>query len=489
MISLRQNRPLLKKFSEALQAFPLKPGDKIVVGVSGGADSVCLLHLLRALSDRRRHPLHVVHLNHRFRPEAVKEADFVKALAESWGIPATISSLPVPQICKERRLSKQAGARAVRYDFFETVAREVGARWIAVGHTADDQAETFLMRLVRGAGPEGLCAIPPMREGKIIRPLLTITRREILAALSEAEIPFMEDPSNRETIYFRNDIRHRLLPLLEEYNPRIKDALSKAARLLREENDFLTQLVEERISTFGIAAENDTVRIDLESLRSLHPALRRRVLRRGIDRLVPSREIGFDQIEKILSKALSAPAGKEWTLPRLRIEKGDSELILQKTSGRPARREPTPSPRDATFAPASGLLDLPDWGLRLTASVAPRKGIPSFSACVASFDFDRICLPLTLRGRRAGDVFVPAGMGGKHKKLQDFFTDAKIPKSKRSAIPILSCSGGILWVVGLRVDERFRATRETKTVLTVRIRPIGSAIQPPGPPFQFQEER
>ncbi|MBI3802535.1 MAG: tRNA lysidine(34) synthetase TilS [Nitrospirae bacterium] len=490
MISLRKKQPLLEKFSQRIQTFPLKPGDKIMAAVSGGADSVCLLHLLRQYARRNRHPLHVVHLNHGFRPEAIKEADFVKGLCEAWEIPATFSSLPVPQICKERRLSKQEGARQVRYAFFETIAEEVGARWIALGHTADDQAETFLMRLLRGAGPEGLCAIPPMRAGKIIRPLLTITRKEILDALSEADIPFMEDPSNREMIYLRNDLRHRLLPSLERYNPKIKEALVKTSQLLQDENDFLTRyMIDEIMPKLDIEMGPEIIRIDLTSLCSLHPALQRRLLRWGLGRLQQDlRGIGFEQIEQVLSKALSGAPGRRWIFPKgLQIEKGYTQLILRKTvQGQRAVGNRPP----ATFVPSSDPIDLSDWDLRLTLSLHP-KGIVSFSPCVASFDFDRICLPLTLRGWRPGDLFIPAGMGGRHKKLQDLFVDAKIPRSERGSIPILTCSDGILWVVGLRVDDRYRATEKTKKVLTVRVQPIttDSAHDSDEPPMPFPEEQ
>ncbi|MDC4227967.1 MAG: tRNA lysidine(34) synthetase TilS [Candidatus Manganitrophus sp.] len=240
MLSVRKNRSLLKTFAQSLQRFPLRAGDKIVVGVSGGADSVCLLHLLRQLSSRRHLTLHVAHLNHGFRTEAAQEADFVQRLCDGWKIPTTLSSLPVPRICKERHLSKQEGAREVRYAFLKEVAGATGARWIALGHTADDQAETFL-----DAPPPG-CRIartrrdpPDARRDDHSSALLSISRKQILDELSREEIPFIEDPSNRQEIYLRNRVRHRLLPLLEEYNPKVKETLLRETELLQEENDFL----------------------------------------------------------------------------------------------------------------------------------------------------------------------------------------------------------------------------------------------------------
>lgn len=472
MLSVRKNRSILKTFAQSFQRFPRHPGEKIVVGVSGGADSVCLLHLLRQLSSRCKFTLHVAHLNHRFRPEAEREADFVRRLCEDWGIPITLSSLPVPRICKDRHLSKQEGAREVRYAFLKEVAGAIGARWIALGHTADDQAETFLMRLIRGAGSQGLGAIPRMRDGMIMRPLLAISRKQILDELSRERIPFIEDPSNHQEVYFRNRVRHRLLPLLEEYNPKMKETLFREADLLREENDFLTRHTEELIPHLGIEKKGARVSFDLERLRSLHPALQRRIVRWGLDQLHPGlKGIGFHHIETVLLKALPGRTGKGFPLPhRLWVEKGDTKLFLRRSASKEEQAEASlrRSYPEVVLSPSPNPIDLPEWGLRLTVSL--RRGqerLPAFSTCVASFDFDRILNPLTLRGWRPGDSFVPTGMGGKHKKLQDLFVDAKIPKSQRASIPVLSCPEGILWVIGLRIDDRFRATGKTKEVLIV----------------------
>ncbi len=470
--STRKSQPILKTFAQCLQRFPLQPGDKIVAAVSGGADSVCLLSLLRQLSTRCAFTLHVAHLNHGFRPEASQEADFVKRLCDDWEIPITLSSLPVPQICKEQHLSKQEGARQVRYAFLKEVARTVGARWIALGHTADDQAETFLMRLLRGAGSQGLGAIPRMRDGIIIRPLLMISREQILDELSRERIPFIEDSSNRQEVYLRNRIRHRLLPLLEEYNPKVKEALFRETELLQEENDFLTRYTEELIPQICIEKKEATVSFDLQRLGSLHPALQRRMVRWGLDQLHPGlKGIGFKHVEAVLSKALPGPTGKVYSLPHhFQVEKGYTKLLLRKNASKEGRAEtllPT-LPAEISLSPSSNPIDLPQWGLRLTLTLRRHREQPLiFSTCAASFDFDRISNSLSLRGWRPGDFLVPTGMGGKHKKLQDLFVDAKIPRSQRASIPILTCSEGVLWVVGLRVDDRFLATETTKEVLTI----------------------
>lgn len=484
MLSARRNRSILKIFTQRFRQFPRQPGDKIVVGVSGGADSVCLLHLLRQLSSHQ-FTLHVAHLNHGFRPEAAQEAAFVQRLCDQWGVPATLSSLPVPRICKERHLSKQEGAREVRYAFLKEVAGATGARWIALGHTADDQAETFLMRLLRGSGSQGLGAIPRMRDGMIIRPLLSISRKQIVDELSREQIPFIEDPSNEQEIYLRNRVRHRLLPLLEEYNPKVKEAFFRESELLQEENDFLTRYTEEMIPRLGVEKKKTSVSFDLERLRSLHPALQRRIVRWGLDQLHPGlKGIGFHHIETVLLKALAGRTGKAYPLPhRLWVEKGYTQLVLRKEPSKeeqPAASFQSARPETILF-PSPDPIDLPEWGLRLSVSLhRNRENRPAFSTCAASFDFDRISNPLTLRRWRTGDYFVPAGMGGKHKKLQDLFVDAKVPKSQRASIPLLTCPEGILWVVGLRIDDRFRATEKSKEVLIVEAHALDRPASLPG---------
>lgn len=484
MLSARRNRSILRIFTQHFRQFPRQPGDKIVVGVSGGADSVCLLHLLRQLSSRHQFTLHVAHLNHGFRPEAAQEAAFVQRLCADWDIPMTLSSLPVPRICKERHLSKQEGAREVRYAFLKEVAGAVGARWIALGHTADDQAETFLMRLLRGSGSQGLGAIPRMRDGMIIRPLLSISRKQIVDELSREQIPFIEDPSNEQEIYLRNRVRHRLLPLLEEYNPKVKEAFYRESELLQEENDFLTRYTEEMIPRLGVEKKKRSVSFDLERLRSLHPALQRRIVRWGLDQLHPGlKGIGFHHIETVLLKALAGRTGKRYPLPHhLWVEKGYTELVLRKNPLKEEQAASFQSARPETILfPSPDPIDLPEWGLRLSVSLhRNRENRPAFSTCAASFDFDRISNPLTLRRWRAGDSFVPAGMGGKHKKLQDLFVDAKVPKSQRASIPLLTCPEGILWVVGLRIDDRFRATEKSKEVLIVEAHALDRPASLPG---------
>lgn len=495
MIPQRSIGSIQEQWSCSINRIPFKAGDKVVVAVSGGCDSVCLLHLLKRHAPNIILSLHVAHLNHGFRPEAKAEADFVEALSRSWGIPTTSSKRSVMQVCRDRGLSKQEGARAVRYQFLKEVAQGIGASWIALGHTADDQAETFLMRILRGTGMRGLKGIPKMREARrqgpgeawIIRPLLGISREEILREMKKEKISYVEDPSNLHPVYLRNQIRHALFPVLEQYNPRVKKAFCREADLLREEDDFIEKYLLEAIPGI-VKTDASSVVIDLKPFQALHLALQRRVLRWGIGRLHPGlRGIGYQHIETIINRVVPGPTGKYFSLPHfMRVKKEYSHLRLERRALPVARREKG-SPAEGLFkglrdvpprkeaalpaAPSHGAratTELADWELRVHVSVH-RGAHHSFSPCIASFDFDKIPLPLSIRGWKPGDRFVPKGMKGHHKKLQDFFVDIKVERSERDRRPLLVGTNEILWVIGLRTDERFQPTHQTKQTLVVEV--------------------
>jgi len=258
--------PLLEKVREALKTFSVTAGEKVLVAVSGGPDSVCLLHLLKSLFPEQPLQLHVAHLNHGLRAEALGEARFVEALSSQWGLPFTGKTLNAAQYLKKE--SVQVAARRLRYHFLRDVAEHCGAKWIATGHQADDQAETFLMRMLRGSGMSGLSGIPAMRDNKIIRPLLDCTRDEILAELADQEIAFVQDPSNKKWVYQRNRIRHHLMPILRGYNPKIQAALCREAALLRDENDFIAQSLSALLPSLNIELHDRSVVFDVETHRT-----------------------------------------------------------------------------------------------------------------------------------------------------------------------------------------------------------------------------
>lgn len=459
----------VKSLLQSLYALSVRDGDLIVVAVSGGADSVCLLHRLRQL---KRFPLHVAHLNHQFRKEADAEARFVEQLAAQWNLPVTIESWPVEALCKRERLSRQEGARRARYRFLTACADRVGARWIATGHTADDQAETVLMRLLRGSGRLGLSGIPKLRADRIIRPILTMTRQEVTAELARAGIPHIEDLSNAKPVYLRNRIRHQLLPQLQADNPNILATLCRMANLLGEEDAFLRQYTQQQMSRVCLEKTEQSVLFDVVQLQALHPAIQRRMIQAGLAHIYiclagpdNSRHVGFAQIEKLVG-LLDGPSGRRFSLPGgVSVRRDYGRLILERADTQPV----PPPPVEITGGEHS--MNLPAWGIRLTME---QRYKPPFRH-VAAFDLDRVVPPLILRGWRAGDRFVPVGMGGRHKKLQDFFSDAKIPRPERFRIPLLTCEGAVLWIVGHRADARFMASEKTEHVLSLEAQPLHDA--------------
>jgi tRNA(Ile)-lysidine synthase len=473
---------LLSKIRETITKHHLlSPGDRVVVAVSGGADSVCLLRALLSLAPEYGLTLHVAHLDHQFRGrESAAEAMFVEGLAKGLGIAATVERRDVPAYCSERGLSAQVGGREVRYRFLQQVAGSVNADRIAFGHTANDQAETLLMRLIRGAGMAGLSAIPPVREN-IIRPLIDVTRQEVLAYLQDIGQDFVTDPSNLKPVYTRNRIRQEAIPALERFNPRIVEALATAAEILRDEDAAMED------SLAGIMArmvrrDGEAVRIVRRSFNGLLPALRRRILRKALALSGGEETPGLSSIrtDEALSFMAEAQTGRSMELPGgLSLAREYDSFILR-------HRE-----RHEEFTvrlAVPGRTDVPGPGLEVEVQVCEALvldgGLPSHRGTAhddegsfdenylwqAQFDYDKIALPLYLRSRQAGDWFCPAGMNGKSKKLQDYFVDEKVPLRIRDAVPLLATLKDIVWVIGMRTDGRFLPGPGTKQVLQVTVR-------------------
>lgn len=459
---------LISKVKETIRKYRmLSPGDRVIVAVSGGPDSVCLLSVLHALAKDLDLTLQVAHLDHRFRgTESAADARFVEELAKDLGIAAAIESRDVPAYCAERGLSAQAGAREVRYAFLQQLAKSTGARRIALGHTADDQAETLLMRLVRGAGISGLSAIPPVREN-IIRPLIGITRGEVLAYLQGQGIDFRTDPSNRTPVYTRNRVRHEVLPVLERFNPRIIEALAAEADLLRDENDAIEAMLP-GIMLKVLHAEGDAVRMGREEFGRLLPALRRRVLRKAIELAAGDDAIDHSWIRtgEALGFMAEAQSGRSMELPGgLLLEREYDGLVIRARKRETDFCVPLAVPGESAVPAA-----------RLVIETAIVDNLPDPDAgegnylWQAVFDYDKIPLPLYLRNRRPGDRFCPAGMDGRSKKLQDYFVDEKVPRMRRNAAPLLATEQDVVWIVGMRTDGRFLPGPETKKVLVVQVR-------------------
>ncbi len=447
----------------------LDPDDRVVVAVSGGPDSVCLLAVLRELALDLSLALHVAHLDHMFRGEgSAAEARFVRELAEKLGIPSTIEQYDVPAYCRARGLSPQTGAREVRYAFLERVAGAAEAQKIALGHTASDQAETLLLRLLRGAGVSGLSGIPPKRE-RFIRPLIEVTRDEVLDHLREQGLTFVTDPSNLKPVYTRNRIRLELLPVLKAFNPRIEKTLSEEAEILRDEDVAMeTRMV--AVIPAVIFREGGTVRIRRDGFNAQLPAVRRRLFRTAVTMLFEgyAPDLSLIQTEEALGFISEAQTGRSMELPAgLRLMREYETVIIGLPEGARSFNIPLSVP-GITAVPE--LMMEVETELRSPEAATSEGSDDEISHWQAVLDYDKIAAQLFIRSRREGDRFHPAGMGGRSKKLQDYFTDEKIPRRKRDSIPLIATGHDIVWVTGMRTDERYLTGPGTKRMLIVTVK-------------------
>jgi tRNA(Ile)-lysidine synthase len=426
---------------QAVLAKMLEPGESLLAGVSGGPDSVALLDALVKSGWRP----HVCHLNHQLRGAASDaDAEFVRQLAARYDLPSTIEACKVEP--------DEDSARRARHEFFTRVAGRTGIKKLALAHTADDQVETFLLRLVRGAGVPGLVGIWPERQLgtlRVIRPLLRVRRAEVLEYLTAEKLAYREDASNADTRFTRNRIRHELLPLLErEYNPAIRDVLLNTAEILRDEDFYLLHHIAQRF--YMSVCQNDAVNV--KALANCATAIQRRVLRfwlGGDTEGGPS--FTFDQIEAVRRAALGESPSAEIDLPGSLVAYREYEW-LQKAQ----RRELEPVHGRWALSPA-GETVIGELGVRFVVGEEGER-----------LDAEALGERLFVRTWENGDRFQPLGMS-ETKKLQDFFVDEKVPRRQRGRVPLLCAGDGrIAWVVGHRIAEPFKVTESTRRIVCLK---------------------
>ncbi len=439
---------------EAIRADHLFDGCRcLVVGVSGGADSVALAHILHALSARGGPRLAIAHLHHGIRgASADRDAVFVRRLAERLGVGCIVGRADVPALAKARGVSIEMGARSARHEFFRHAAAESGADRVALAHTADDQAETVLLRLCRGAGSTGLSAMAPdvtIGGLRVIRPLLGVSRVAIEAYLRARGERWRTDPTNRSDTHLRNRIRRRVIPVLErELNPSVRDALCTAAVLLGDDDSVLAGLARRALRRL----ESGDHGLDTVRLRSLPVALQRRSIRDWIlSRGVPADSAGFSAVERI--RALAAGAGAAATLGR--------GWVVVRVGGA-VRLESAARRRGKSWDPVAlslpGRTEIREAGL--VVHVARSRGFrrvreagPGAWPTTAWLDAGRVAgRPLTVRPWRAGDRYRPLGAPGV-AKIHNILVDRKVPRRLRAGLPVVECGGEVVWFPGHRVAE------------------------------------
>jgi tRNA(Ile)-lysidine synthase len=444
------------------------PGGRVLVALSGGADSIAMLHLLRDVeSTGTLSVAGVAHFNHQLRPAAADEDErFCRGVAAALALAIEVGRADVRALAAVEGRSIEDAARAARYAFLERAADTLRADAIAVAHSVDDQAETFLLRLLRGAGPRGLAGIRP-KVGRVIRPVIEISRRELRGYVAERQLAFREDESNADLSIARNAVRHRLLPILREFSPSVADVLAREAEIARQDEDFLHAAAIDLASSVVLLTKHG-IEMDVESVREMHPALASRVVRDALDRAAPGRFFGRDHIRATLA-LLEGPmngGGSTLSLPGLTVRREGGRLVL---GGFP------PEPFSNSFEfPLSipGEVALPGW--TVSAHAEREAGGRTFSATAVSVAMADLKLPLAVRSRKPGDRFRPLGMGGQGRKLQDFLVDRKVARGERDTLPLVVDSDDrIVWVVGQSVAEEFRVTDASQGVILLKAKRLG----------------
>ncbi len=435
----------------------LAGGETVLVGVSGGADSTALLYLLGALAPEWRLRLHALHVDHQLREDSDADAEAARDLGRRLGVPIAVESVSV-----ERRGSLEAAARAARYVALERHAQRIGADRIAVGHTADDQAETVLMRMLEGAGLRGLAGIPPVR-GRIIRPLLAVRRRALTVMLEQAGLTWHEDPTNRDLKFFRNRLRHEILPVLAAgHDADVVGALTRVAARARDAVDALEGVAATELARLA-RDDGDALTLPRDELTALPRPVAAEVLRQAAARLgspAPLRAWAH----RGLARILASPA------PRRALRLGGVSIEVSGALMRLERARPRPLPSRSVTVP--GAVALPEIGLLFEARLLPAAGyaVPAQRDRVA-FDADLVDGFLVVRRRRRGDRFHPFGAISE-RRLKTFLIDAKVPRWERDRVPLVDVADSIIWVGGLRRGAQAPITARSRRILELHLRPL-----------------
>jgi tRNA(Ile)-lysidine synthase len=441
---------------------------RVVIALSGGGDSVALAHVLRELDGSGELSVAgIAHFNHQLRDAADRDEAFCQALAAEHGWPFLAGREDVRARAAGEHRSIEDAARTARHEFFARARAHFSADVVAVGHTRDDQAETFLLRLLRGAGPRGLSAMHP-RSGDVIRPLLDCRRAELRAWLETLGLAYLNDETNADVAIPRNRVRAELLPLLEaRFNPSIVDALASQAELARDDWNWMLDEVRSKKLEARSTAE----------LLAAPRALRRLALWRAMTEAAGGRTVSLAHVEAVLELLESPSLGGSIDAPGHVVERVGDRVVLR--SGRSDGAHPEPDPFRYPLS-IPGEVTLPEHGLVVSAH---RAGVPGAQAlgvvgamprnrATAVIAADGWAAPLAVRNRRPGDRFRPFGLNGQ-KKLQDFLVDRKVARADRDRVPlVVDENDRILWVAGHEIDEAFRVTEASRAVIILTLRQV-----------------
>jgi len=448
----------------------LQKNDRILVAVSGGADSLALLHCLYALKSKYDLILIVAHLNHMFRgTEADRDAEYVKNIADKLGLQSVIEKANVPEILEQGNFSPQEGARVVRYDFLVKTAQTFSCNKIALGHHKDDQAETVLLNLLKGAGLDGLKGIAPKRD-LFIRPLIEVKKDTLEQYCKENNLVFCNDESNYKDIYLRNKIRNRLMPIIiEEFNQNIIDTLANTAEILREENLYLEAMAEksEKQCRLFLNPDGKKGEWSTQFFVELPIAIQRRIIRQIYALLKgSSHNLPFFHVEAVRNLILQNISGNIAELP------GQLVVVYSYDKLKMMPKEEYYLQKNIEYSyemPIPGTVHIKEINATIESAIlTPSEAmeimkLKNDNEAIVALDPDDM---LIIRNREPGDKMMPVGMSGT-KKLKDLFIDEKVEKMERNKMPIILSkkTGKIIWVAGLRISEEFKNTLNKNSTL------------------------
>ena len=431
----------------------LEHGDSVILGVSGGADSVCMLHLLNSLKEELGIELTVVHVNHGIRGmEAERDAEFVEHISKKLGVECKIFHIDVPSIARNRKISEEEAGRIERYAVFESVAQDIGANKIAVAHNLNDNSETVLFHLFRGSGLKGMTGIP-VKRGKIIRPLLCLTRSEIEEYLEKNQLNYCIDSTNKETEYSRNKLRLEILPYIKEnINSKADEHIVNTAEGLREVYDYIECQTNE---AYEECVRNNII---LNKAKNLPSVILKEVIRRWIFKNTGSlKDITAIHIGMVVS-LLNNNVSKKIEIPYSQIIKKGYEGI-EFEEGKKVKEIV-----QQILLEDNKINQVEHFSVSLWETGISKDNIPDLMY-TKWFDYDKIN-KLLLRNRQPGDYIIVDEKGSK-KKLKDYFIDQKVPREKRDEILLMADGSHIVWIVGYRISEYFKITDETKNILKI----------------------
>jgi tRNA(Ile)-lysidine synthase len=454
----------------------LLSGDKVLIAVSGGSDSIALLHTLVGLREKLKIDLTIAHLNHSARGvESDEDSDFVLDLGNSLKIETFIEKIDVASEQKSLKTSFQESARILRRKFLESTLEKIGGNKIALGHIADDQVETFLINLLRGSGLKGLGGMSNISE-VYVRPLLNCFKAEILDYLKSQKLEYRFDQSNAKIDYLRNRIRLDLIPNIEkDFNPNFKENLLTTIDIIQDDDKYLTDQI---ATIFGEVAQNNKtkeegLKISIPKILDYPLAIKRRLLRHAIYQVKGDlRSFSYLHIQNIIKIMENGMSGKEICLPSgLMAEIKNNFLQIYKISHTPKRIITNDTVKNLCVSlNIPGDTEISESQIKFSSHLASGKDGKFFLANprVAELDFEKTGSKIQIRYPQMGDTFVPLGMSGS-KKLKEFFIDTKTPREERNSIPILTTdSNEIIWVFGKRISNAYRVTEKTKQILHIQ---------------------